>query len=312
MTDFSTFTQLIRDHQIITIFRHSRPDCDASGSQFGLKNWIEENFPDKTVLAAGEETCSQGSFPSSDPVDEELIRRSIAFVLDTANTDRIDDRRALQAKLLIKIDHHPDREPFGDFSYVDPEAADVCQILTEWLSSEKDYKLSDKTAEYLYSGLLTDTLCFRTSNTTAATLKAAATLADTGIDIPGINRELFDVSVNEFNFGNYIRTHAELCDNAAILVLNKNELAQWQISGSDARNHIDEIGHIREMKVWALFTETADGGMYDGSLRSKYAAVNEIASRYNGGGHRNAAGVKNLTPQQLNEIITELRNAARS
>ena len=306
-------TQKIADNQIITLYRHERPDCDAQGSQFGLKNWIEENFPGKQVHALGTGICTQGSWPASDTADDEMIRNSLAIVLDTANTERIDDRRALMAKEIIKIDHHPDHDPYGDARFVYPEAAATCQILTEWFSSETDLVLSEKTAKYLYSGLLTDTLCFRTSNTTAATLQAAAVLTQKGINIPEINRELFDSSLEEFRFETYVRSAAEIIDDkAAILVLHKEDLDAHHMPASEARNYIDQLGHIREIQVWAIFTETERDGrtVFDGSLRSKYAAVNEIAAEYNGGGHRNAAGVKNLTPAQLDKIIAKLKNAA--
>lgn len=45
---------------------------------------------------------------------------------------------------------------------------------------------------------------------------------------------------------------------------------------------------------------------YDGSLRSKTISINEIAQRFNGGGHKNACGVKDLTKKQLDELIQEL------
>ena len=59
---------------IITIFRHQRPDCDALGAQFGMKYWLQENFPDKTVLALGLEQGIQGDFLASDTADDDIIR----------------------------------------------------------------------------------------------------------------------------------------------------------------------------------------------------------------------------------------------
>ena len=48
---FDRLLQQIENAKIITIFRHTNPDCDALGSQFGLKNWIQDNYPDKQVYA---------------------------------------------------------------------------------------------------------------------------------------------------------------------------------------------------------------------------------------------------------------------
>ena len=91
-------------------------------------------------------------------------------------------------------------------------------------------------------------------------------------------------------------------------LLHKDELERFHMPASEARNYIDQLGHIREIMVWAIFTETDRDGTvcYDGSLRSKYAAVNEEAAVYGGGGHKNAAGVKNLSEDDMNRLIERL------
>ncbi|MDO5122570.1 MAG: bifunctional oligoribonuclease/PAP phosphatase NrnA, partial [Erysipelotrichaceae bacterium] len=89
--------QEIEAADIITIYRHVHPDCDAVGSQFGLFNWLKENWPEKLVYALGREKCTQGHWPETDEVSDETIRNSLAIVLDTANTARIDDERAISA-----------------------------------------------------------------------------------------------------------------------------------------------------------------------------------------------------------------------
>jgi len=297
---------------IITIFRHQRPDCDALGAQFGLKYWLQENFPDKTVLALGFEQGIQGDFPVSDQADDDVIRRSTAVILDTAGKDRVDDARFAQAAYQIKIDHHPDLEPFGDLSYVDEKAAAVCEILAHLFASlEPEYSVSLRTAECLYRGLLTDTLCFRTANTTASTLAAASWLASKGIHIPELNRELFDQTLQEFSFSGFIRRSVMIRESSACVILNRQELLDWHMTGSQARNFIDDLGHVREFQTWAIFTqhEDPDDDRYDGSLRSKHIAVNEIARQYGGGGHRNAAGVKNLSRAEIDEIIEKMISA---
>ena len=294
---------------IITIFRHQRPDCDALGAQFGLTYWLQENFPEKTVLALGCEQGIQGDFPVSDRAEDDIIRRSTAVILDAAGQDRVDDARFALAAFRIKIDHHPDHEPFGDLRYVDEKAAAVCEILAHLCAAlEPEYNVSLRTAECLYRGLLTDTLCFRTANTTASTLAAASWLASKGIHIPELNRELFDQTLHEFNFSGFIRRSVIIKESSACVILNRQDLLDWQMTGSEARNFIDELGHVREFQTWAIFTqhEDQDDDRYDGSLRSKYVAVNSIARQYGGGGHHNAAGVKNLSRADVDEIMEKM------
>ena len=60
MYQFDGLLDEIKYSDVITIFRHVRPDCDAVGSQFGLKSWLNDNFPEKKVYALGNEYCQQG------------------------------------------------------------------------------------------------------------------------------------------------------------------------------------------------------------------------------------------------------------
>lgn len=306
---FENLMQRIRESACITIFRHEHPDCDALGSQWALYTWISENFPEKEVYALGKETTDQCEFPASGTADDETVRRSTAIVLDTANTGRIDDSRALTADRIIKVDHHPNREPYGDPCLVLDTAAATCEILADFFRTyEETYRISSRTAEYLYRGLLTDTLCYRTSNTTPHTLLMGSFLATHGIDLPGINRELFDVSYDVFRFQNALRSRTEFSGGMASIILSREDLAGWQLTGGQARNHIDELGHVKEFRIWAIFTESDEHpGLYHGSLRSKDVKINDIAEQFNGGGHPNASGVKNLTKPQIEELIRVLR-----
>ncbi len=303
MIDLSLLSKEIEEAESIVIVRHVRPDCDALGSQFGLKSWIKDNWPYKAVYALGKEKTSQGIWPQSDACTDEIIAASLAVVVDTATSVRADDQRFLKAKRIIKVDHHPETDPYGALNLTDPKAAAACEILARWFESESRI-VSKQTAEYLYKGLLTDTLRFSTSNTTADTLKAASFLADHEIDIPALNRELFDLSMKEFELAAAIRSRVKMeASGFAWLMFTREDLERFNMSGSEARGHIDEIGHVRDFKIWAMFNESqSEEGKYEGSLRSKHAPVNDIAAKFGGGGHLNASGVKDFDAQELEEM----------
>lgn len=302
--------EAIRRADIITLFRHKKPDCDALGAQFGLKQWIEDNYPDKEVYALGWETCSQGEFPAADVVDDDTVYQSTAIVLDTATKERGDDQRFLAANQVIKIDHHPPLQNYGDLNLVNEKAAATCEILADFFR-RADGIVSSQTAEYLYSGLLTDTLRFSTSNTTADTLQAGAWLAGFSIDIPAINQLLFDRDRNAYLFEGFLHEKAVIHDHLAYAIVSCEEQKKWHLSANDARNFIDVFSGIKEFEAWALFTEVKkeDGSYYDGSLRSKRIVLNEIAADYHGGGHKNASGVKNMTIDEVYQLIERLEKA---
>ena len=306
--DFVDLYEIIATAKCITIFRHEHPDCDALGAQWALKTWIVDNFPDKRVYALGHETTTQCEFPNQDEVDDETVRNSLAIVLDTANTARIDDGRALTAARIIKVDHHPNREPFGDPCLVFDYAAATCEILTRFFYDNRERcNVSSDVARYLYRGILTDTLCYRTTNTTAHTLQTGAYLSTLGIDLPYINQELFDVTFQIFSFQNLIRNSVIYKDGLAYVKLEQNVYKKWNISSSEARNYIDQIGHVKDFEVWAMFTEDDEQkGVYNASLRSKSLKINDIAEKYHGGGHVNASGVKNLSTDDIQALLEDL------
>lgn len=297
----------IASYDRIALFRHGHPDCDAFGSQFGLKSWLQDNFKEKDVRALGIERTSQGMWPELDTADDEWIKSSLAIVLDTANKERVDDERFAMADLVIKVDHHPNRDPFAEFNLVYEESAATCQILAEFLKQQDEtYTVSKTTAEYLYKGLLTDTLCYRTSNTTTHTLEMGAYLASKNIDIPSLNRELFDRSLDEFKFAGYVQSHFSMLDeHLAFVMLSKNTLEEWNLTASQARNFINVLGSVKEFEAWCMFTEKEEDGqqLFDGSLRSKTVTINDIAEQFHGGGHKNASGVKNLTEEDVATLL---------
>lgn len=301
----------LEQHDIITVFRHIHPDCDAFGAQFGMATWLKNQYPNKQIYAVGKETINQGHFPDEDEVSDEIIQQSLAIVVDSSVPHRVDDERYQTAKYVIKIDHHPNVEPFGDLQIIETKAAATCEILTDIMYEVDPKSITKEVAYYLYQGLLTDSLCYRTSNTTANTLKCGSILAQTGLNIPEMNRILFDHSFKEFEIANYIREHVQVVDeDFAYEILSQAELKTFGLEPHEARTYIDELGQVKEFKIWCIFTELEDEDeLYDGSIRSKTIPINQIANAFHGGGHANASGVNHLTRQEVNDLIAELRRA---
>lgn len=301
----NTFQTTIEEYNIITIFRHEHPDMDALGSQFGLKQWLLENYPDKEVYVCGTSTPHY----KMDIISDDIVINSLAIVLDTANKSRVDDQRFETACKTMMIDHHPIVEQFCDINFVDVNLAATCEALTELLFDCIDTKFSKTIAEYLYKGILTDTLCFKTNNTTSNTLNAASKLAYYDIDIASINRELFDIDYETFKFVTFLRSKIQVKENLAYIILNSEDVKPYQIPLSRAREFISELGCVKEFQIWCIFTEDEEiktSQYYNGSLRSKLIPINTIANQYNGGGHKNACGIKKLTPNQINDLLKDL------
>ena len=311
---YNNLLKKIIDFDQITIFRHIRPDGDAMFSCLALYQFIKDNFKNKKVKIAGKDTYDV--ITKIDKVSDSYINESLAIILDTSNVDRVDDKRFINAEYVIKIDHHPAIEQFGDLNIVNSDAAACAELLADIFMSKpfSKYKLSKKVCEYLYCGILTDSMDFSTTSTTPITLSIGSKLALIGnLKINELNNYVFSKNIDLFEKITKIRSYLKIDGKFAYIFLDRKDLKKIQMKGSDARNNIDAIANIKGINIWAFFTYNEENGLYDGSLRSiRGYVVNEIAYRYNGGGHKNASGTNKLTLQQIHNLIKELSLLANS
>ncbi|MBR2812813.1 MAG: bifunctional oligoribonuclease/PAP phosphatase NrnA [Solobacterium sp.] len=305
MISFEDLRKTIEQAEDITVFRHVHPDADAYGSAFALKQFIKDNWPQKHIYALGHETLGIGIFEELDAADDETVKRSLAIITDCGSAARIDDDRWQSAADTLKIDHHLPVESYAAKEYVDETASSSCEILAQCFLSYEDLVLSEKTALYLYQGMVSDSLGFTTGSTSSDTLLIASALAAKGIDLAEIHHALYDTDLATYRFISHLRSIMRIHEgNTAYAILSLQDLKSLQISGPHARDYVNTFGGIREIGAWALFTERDDGsGLYDGSLRAKYADVNEPARKYHGGGHLCASGCKLMSLEDIEDCV---------
>lgn len=290
----------------IVLFRHSYPDGDALGSQFGLKLYLENIYPDKKIYAVGQRFKSLSHFPASDEVSDEIIEKSLGIVLDCANRERIDDQRYKLCKQLVKIDHHPRVDDYGDLQIVRVEASATCEILATMLMNNH-IDLSHDCADYLYCGLIADTQKFSIPAVTSDTFKAAAYLTQFGVDVQECAIAMFSASYDEYRFISYLRSKVIYEDHVAYVILNKEDYESQGMNFESVKDKVFVMNDVKDFKVYALFTQNPETMTYNGSLRSKTIVVNDIAARYNGGGHAFASGTKHLTLESISSLVGELK-----
>lgn len=302
------FFKTIEKYETIAIFRHVFPDGDALGSQFGLKTWIEANYPSKKVYALGNQNGDTLNFPKADMVSDDILLNACAIVVDTANTARIDDERYSTCAFLMKVDHHPVVEEFGDFAYVVSTASATCEILTSLLMSQ-NLLFPEESATYFYCGLLTDTIQFSIPSVSAKTLHCAAFLADRGVNIADCNHRMFTTSLSEFKFEAFIKNNCQILEGKiAYMIVNKEDYERYQLTFVQAKDKVIALSKVTEFEMWVLFTQNPneEGIQYNGSLRSKGIRINDIAAKYHGGGHNLAAGMKKLKRSDIDRLLNEL------
>lgn len=304
----------IRQHDTIIIHRHERPDPDAIGSQLGLKVMIEDNFPNKRVLAAGTTTKGLSWMGQMDDINKEDYKNSLVIICDTANQERIDGKYYSLGETLIKIDHHPMVDNYGDVQMVHPQAAACCEILTMFSQcSQGRLKLTEASAKLLYTGLISDTGRFLFNSTTSDTLLMAAELMRFKFDAFSINDHFQTMTRDQAKFEAYVMNQLTIVeDQIAYVTISKEEMASYGISEEETHLVVQLPGKVHGIKSWMIFVEQ-DGRpqKWRVRIRSKGPEIHNFAAKHHGGGHPMASGAYAFSQEEKNEMVEELLTLAR-
>ncbi|SEM55913.1 phosphoesterase RecJ domain-containing protein [Paenisporosarcina quisquiliarum] len=299
----------IEKYDKIILHRHVRPDPDAYGSQIGLKELIVLNYPSKKVLATGTHDDTLNFLAHPDKVSDEDFKDALIIVTDTANTERIDDERYKLGSFLVKIDHHPNDDAYGDLLWVNTEASSVSEMICELLEEAKKYKqwkMDASIARLLFAGIVGDTGRFMFQSTTKQTMDFAGELLTYGFDSTTLFNGMYEVERNLLQLKGYIYANFEMDETGVGHVkLTKEILQEYQVDQSEASLLVSALADVKGMKCWVFFIE--DSSEIRVRLRSKGPVINGIAKKYGGGGHPLASGAAVKSWEEAALVIKDLK-----
>jgi phosphoesterase RecJ-like protein len=299
----------IKKYQTIIIHRHQRPDPDAIGSQVGLAELLRASFPNKQIFQVGGSVEGLDFLAEMNEVTDEQYQGALVIVTDTANSPRISDKRYDLGDMLIKIDHHPNDEPYGDLLWVNTQASSCSEMIADfYLQHQRELTMPDNAARLLYAGIVGDTGRFLYPATTAFTLTVAAKLLEYHFDATELNRRLDQMPLKVAKLAGYIYQNLEMDKNgAARIILPQELLTAYDIDDSETASIVALPGTIEEVVAWGIFVQQPQGH-YRVRLRSKGPVINELAKRHHGGGHPLASGANAKDITEANEIYQELQS----
>lgn len=300
----------IVENDTIIIHRHVRPDPDALGSQLGLKELIQNRFPEKKVFAVGAGVESLNFMGVMDEVASEQYEEALVIVTDTANRPRIDDKRYTKGQTLIKIDHHPNDDVYGDVSLVDTNASSCSEIIADFsVYLDNRLPLTAEAARLLYGGIIGDTGRFLYPATTAHTMRIVAKLMEHDFSASEMGQLMNTNSKKVANLSGYVLQNIEVNDlGVAHIILTQEVLQQFDAEDSDTAPVVSLPGTIEGIICWGIFVEQTTG-TFRCRLRSKGPVINEVAKRHGGGGHPLASGANAADYSEIEEIIAEFDEA---
>ncbi len=298
----------IKQYDKIIISRHIRPDGDALGSTKGLCASLKLSFPNKDIRVINDDSSEYLAFlgPEDDQVPDYFYNDALAIVLDTANLDRVSNKKLHLAKEIIKIDHHIEVESYGAVSWVEDERSSVCEMIADLLYTFQDeLKCNTEIATYIFTGLVTDSGRFKFKETNSETFRLAGWLFSFGVDTETLYAHLYLEDYSFYKFKASILENMSITTHGvAYTYVDKAMQEHFNLSREQASDSVNFMDKIKGSLIWLAFIDNPDNTVRV-RLRSRFVTINKLAEKYHGGGHACASGATVYSPEEMQCLIND-------
>jgi phosphoesterase RecJ-like protein len=304
----------IKEEKSFFISTHINPDGDALGSALALSLALE-SLGKKTVLHNRDRVPELYRFlPAHEKFTMSLPGNRQPLILLDCNDPGRAGLNGFVIPSSAVIDHHETVSDFGDIRWIEPKAA-ATGIMVYYLIKKLELKITQDMATNLYTAIAVDSGTFRYSNTSSELLRVCAELIDSGADPASIALTLYETwSVRRFRLLIEVLNTLEIVDDIAVTFATKEMFTATGAAPEDTEHFSNFPRMMEDIEVSAFFREI-DGAAWKVSLRSKGGVdVARIAERFQGGGHRNAAGymIKAAMKTAKEKLLKAIREDKRS
>jgi phosphoesterase RecJ-like protein len=309
---------IIKAEKVIVI-THIAPDGDAISSltAAGLAlRQLGKNFR----LVCDDGLPSRFSYlPLSDQVYQEPAANShydLLIALDAGDADRMGqayDNLLELSPYLINIDHHATNTMYGNVNLVQPKANSTTEVLYHLLPG-LGVDLTPDLAVCLLTGLVTDTLSFRTAGVNSSTLKVASTLVEAGAD-------LFNITTQALNLKSFSTLiiwqkgldNMKIEDGVLWTAISNEERLEASHDGGSSFGLGNMMADVYQAAMSAVMMEMGNGRISVGFRCRPPHNVSELARSLGGGGHDLAAGCSLDGPLEEAEalVVAKSKEAIR-
>jgi len=276
------------------ITSHVRPDGDAIGSSLALALALLDAGKQVQVVLSGGLPTSFKHLPGADMVRTKANGQFDLIVsVDCSDLKRIGDALDGYRTPDIVIDHHFTAEAFGTLNLIEPEAVATASVLTRHMR-EWGLVITAPIAANLITGLVTDTLGFRTANTSSEVLRQTADLMELGVDLSALYyRSLVRRTFVEAKYWGAGLSSLERADGIVWATLTVADRQASGYTGKDDSDLINIVSSIDDAEIAIMFVE-------QNSTRTKVSwrglnptvDVSQISLQFDGGGHKAASGAE--------------------
>ncbi len=302
----------LRANDDYLILTHAMPDGDTLGSSYALCAGLQKMGKNAKVICADKIPEQYGYF--TDKITFPEFEEKTIISVDVADIKLLGSiAEQYEDKIVFAIDHHISHRDFAKMLFLDGTAAAAGECIYDILR-ELSVPLDTVMASALYTGIATDTGCFKFSNTSPKTHVIAAELMEYDIDVAEINRIMFDTkSKGRMAIEKAALRNVELCldERLAVMPVTTKMMRESGCDNSDL-DGITAIPRSIEGVLVGVTLRQKAAKKWKVSMRS-YPPVDvaKICSGMNGGGHMCAAGceITGSLKQAKKEIIKHVKRA---
>lgn len=288
------------------ILTHENPDGDTLGCACALSIALNR-MGKQTKILCSDDIPDKYKF-MFDNIDERNFNPSYIITVDVSNKSLLGDKlKEYEDKVDLCIDHHISNSDYAKYTLVNSSVASASEIIYNIINA-LGIEIDKEIAKCIYTGITTDTGCFKYSNVRPSTHMKAAYLMTTGIDTSAINRLMFDNKSKSSIIlqGLAISTlKTYLDDKCAIMYITKEMIDNCSATNSDIDGIVSISRQIEGILVGILVKEK-DKNLYKVSVRTD-ESINacHICEQFGGGGHPVAAGCT-INDDSLENVIKNI------
>lgn len=290
LVDIARVGEVLAESEDVLILTHKNPDGDCLGTGTALCRYLLREGKRATV-ANSDPIPEKFSYLFEGLPQEEFTPKTIVSV-DVADPKLLGSLQSYENEVDLSIDHHVSNKLFAKETYLCPDDGAAALSLYRVFKT-LGIAIDEKMANALYTGLSTDTGCFRYSNANAECYRAAAELVDLGADNAWINMKMFETKpFSEFMvLADAFSNLRMFCDGkVSVLKVSQNMLKQHN-ADVDSFDFVTAMSRQIEGVLCGITMKQQEDGMYKISLRTHDPIdASALCSLLGGGGHVRAAG----------------------
>ena len=298
---------ILKEKDNILILTHAHPDGDTIGCGYGLCRALLKMGKKARVLCSDE--IPQKYSYLYDDIDFPEFKEEYIVAVDVATENLLGDlQKEYEGKINLCIDHHPSNTEFAEYLLLNADAAAAAETVFKVIKALR-VDIDRHIAECLFTGITTDSGCFRYASTTSNTYRAAAELIDLGADNGKINRIMFEQKPKSLAALERLAIESMefYCDEKICVITITQDMYKKSGSSEEETEAIPSLTRqIEGVEIGLTIREKPDGKSKCSIRTYETVDASKLANLFGGGGHKQASACKfDCSYKEAKELLLE-------